>query len=120
MHDLPIDLHTQFFKPTDVDAKLSVLVHIDVKHLKFRKEDGRNKNNLTIVSALFDRNGAYINSLAKVLEMRIKDDTLENKLGSGVTVKTSFDVKPGSYLVRLVVRDDEGQLAAENGAIEIP
>jgi len=30
-------------------------------------------------------------------------------------------VKPGSYLVRLVVRDGEGQLmSAENGAVEIP
>jgi hypothetical protein len=53
--------------------------------------------------------------------MRWKDETLENKLGPGITLKTSFDVKPGSYLVRLVVRDKEGQLmSAENGAIEIP
>jgi hypothetical protein len=35
-------------------------------------------------------------------------------------MKSSFDVKPGSYLVRLVVRDVEGQISAENGAIEIP
>jgi hypothetical protein len=36
-------------------------------------------------------------------------------------VRTSFDVKPGSYMIRLVVRDAEGQLmAAENGAVEIP
>jgi len=120
MHDLPVELHTQFFKSTDVNAKLSVLVHVDVKHLHFRKADGRNRNDLTIVSGLFDRNGTYISGSAKVLEMRLKDETLENKLGSGVTVRTSFDVKPGSYLVRLVVRDEEGQLAAENGAIEIP
>jgi len=42
-------------------------------------------------------------------------------LASGVTLKASFDVKPGSYLVRLVVRDAEAQLmSAENGAVEIP
>jgi len=29
-------------------------------------------------------------------------------------------VKPGSYLVRLVVRDEDGGIAAESGAIEIP
>jgi hypothetical protein len=56
----------------------------------------------------------------KTLEMHLKDDTLENKLSSGITIKSSFDVKPGSYLVRLVVRDAEGQLSAANGAIEIP
>jgi hypothetical protein len=53
--------------------------------------------------------------------MRLRDETLENRLGSGLTVRTSFDVKPGSYMIRLVVRDAEGQLmAAENGAVEIP
>ena len=120
MHDLPVDLHTQFFKPSDAEAKLSVLVHVDVKRIHFQKAEGRNNNNLTIAAALFDRNGSFITGNEKVLEMRLKDETLERKLQSGVTMKTSFDVKPGSYLVRLVVRDTGGSLSAENGAIEIP
>jgi hypothetical protein len=42
-------------------------------------------------------------------------------LGRGLTVKTTYDVTPGTYVVRLVVRDSEGQtMAACNGAIEIP
>jgi hypothetical protein len=50
----------------------------------------------------------------------LKDGTRERKLDSGRTLRTSFDVKPGSYLVRLVVRDEEGQLmSAENGTVEI-
>jgi hypothetical protein len=52
--------------------------------------------------------------------MHWKDDTLEHKLATGITLRTSFDVKPGSYLVRLVVRDAEGQLmSAENGTVDI-
>lgn len=120
MHDLPVELHTQFFKASDVDAKLSVLVHVDVKRMHFQKAEGRNNDNLTIVAALFDRNGSFIRGDEKILEMRWKDETLEHKLDRGVTLKSSFDVKPGSYLVRLVVRDTEGLLSAENGAIEIP
>ena len=120
MHDLPVQLHTQFFKASDQDAKLSVMVHVDVKRLHFHKAEGRNDNNLTIAAALFDRNGTFVTANEKILEMKLKDQTLESKLDRGVTLKTSFDVKPGSYLVRLVVRDTEGQLAAENGAIEIP
>jgi hypothetical protein len=54
-------------------------------------------------------------------EMTARDETLENRLGPGLAVRTSFDVKPGSYMIRLVLRDHEGQLmAAENGAVEIP
>jgi hypothetical protein len=38
-----------------------------------------------------------------------------------VTVKPSFDLSPGKYLVRQVIRDSEGsQMAARNGAEHIP
>jgi VWFA-related protein len=121
LHDLPVELHTQFFKPSDTEAKLAVLAHVDVKHIRYRKVEGRNINELIVISAIFNRNGVFIQGMQKNLTMRWKDATLESKLGSGITLKTNFDVKPGSYLVRLVVRDKEGQLmSAENGAIEIP
>lgn len=120
MHDLPVDLHTQFFKTSNVDAKLTILAHVDVQHMRFEKVDGRNRNDLTVVSALFDRNGNYISGQQKVLQMRLRDETL-GKLSSGITVRTSFDAKPGSYFIRLVVRDANGQrMAAANGAVEIP
>ena len=120
LHNLPVTLHTQFFKASDQDAKLSVLAHVDVRQLHFRKAEGRNQNVLTCVSALFSRNGKFLEGKQKIVTMHLKDDTLEHKLASGITLKTNFDVKPGSYLVRLVVRDAEGQMmSAENGAVEI-
>jgi len=120
IHNLPVRLHTQFFKASDTEAKLIVLAHVDVQHLHFHKADGRNSDILTCVSALFNRNGNFVQGAEKVVTMHLKDETLEHKLGSGLTLKTSFDVKPGSYLVRLVVRDSEGQMmSAENGTVEI-
>jgi len=48
------------------------------------------------------------------------DDTLE-KMDPWVAVQRRFDVKPGTYLVRLVVRDVEGQMmSTQNKAVEIP
>lgn len=121
MQDIPIELRTQFYKSTDTDAKLSVLSRVDLRHLHFRKAEGRNRDDLTIVSALFDRNGNYVAATTKVVEMRLKDETLAAKPSLPITVKTSFDVKPGTYVVRLVVRDSEGQaMAAQNVAVDIP
>jgi VWFA-related protein len=120
LHDIPIELHTQFFKASDTDVKLSVLARVDLRHLHFRKEDGRNRNNLRVVAALFDNNGNYVTGMEKTVEMRLLDQTVQNRLGL-ITVKTSLDIKPGSYVVRLVVRDTEEQLmAAQTAAIEIP
>jgi VWFA-related protein len=121
MRELPIDLTTQFFKPSDESARVSVLAHVDLKGLNFRKVEDRNNNILTIVSAVFDRNGNYVTGNKKTLEMRLRDETLAGRAASGLTVRSTFDVKPGVYMVRLVVRDSEGQMmTAQNGAVNIP
>jgi VWFA-related protein len=121
MHELPVELHTQFFKTSDTDAKLAVMAHVDLKQMKFVKIDGRNGNVLRVVSGLFDRDGKYISATEKIITMRIRDETLVARQASGITVKTSFDVKSGSYVIRLVARDAEGHMmSAENGSVEIP
>jgi len=121
MLDVPLDVQTQFFKSTDVNATLAVLAKIDVRRLPFRKADGRNNDTLTVVSGVFDRNGNLIKAVEKVLEMHLKDETLQNRAAGGVTLKTNFDVTPGSYAIRVVLRDVEGELmAARNGVVEIP
>jgi VWFA-related protein len=120
-HGLPVALQTQYYKTDATDAKLAVLAHVDLAHVHFDKVDGRNQNDLTVVAALFDRNGNFITGTQKVIEMKLLDATLEKLAHSGVTVRTSFDVKPGDYVVRLVVRDSKAALvSAENGAVEIP
>ena len=121
MRDIPMAIHTQFFKPSADDARLAVLTHVDVRGLHFRKENGRNMDDLTIVSGLFDRDGNLVTGDSKTLQMKLKDQTLATRLNSGITLRSSFDVKPGSYFIRMVIRDSEGQLmAAANGSVDIP
>jgi VWFA-related protein len=121
LHDVPIELQTQFFKTDAVSARLSVLTHFDLKGIHFRKSDGRNRDSLTIATAIFDENGNYVTGGEKLVEMKLLDTTYERLSRSGLTLKSSYEVKPGSYMVRLVVRDGEGaQMAARNGAVTIP
>jgi hypothetical protein len=122
IHELPVDLHTQFFKPSDTEAKLKVLASVDVKQLQFRKDQGRNRNDLTVVSAVFDNNGNFIAGLQKTVQFRLLDATMERlQHAPPIKVTSDFDVKPGSYLIRLVVRDSETHLlATENASVEIP
>ena len=121
LHELPVEMHTQFFKITDLDVRLSVLTRLDLRFVQFRKEGGRNLNNLTIVAALFDRDGKYVTGKEKRLQFQLLDASLEKLSHSGVMAKISFDVHPGTYMVRQVVRDSEGaQLSAINRSVEIP
>jgi VWFA-related protein len=121
MNELPVEMHTQFYKTTDLDAKLSVLTRLDLRFVQFRKESGRNLNKVTIVAALFDRDGKYVTGKEKRVEFRLLDASLERLNHSGLMAKISFDVRPGTYMVRQVVRDAEGaQLSAINRTVEIP
>ncbi len=119
--DLPVELHTQYFKTGAFNAKLSILARVDVKHLRYHKADGRNNNTLTVLGGVFDRNGNYVTASQKTIDISLTDQRLDTMPASGVTVKSTLDVASGSYVVRLVVRDSEGQaMSAQNSVVEIP
>ena len=121
IRDLPVELQTQFFKKDEAQARLAVLTHFDLKSIHFQKVQGRNNDQLTILTGIFDENGNFVTGLSKIVGMKLLDTTYTRLSRSGFTVKTSFDVRPGTYLVRLVVRDAVGaQMAARNGAVVIP
>jgi hypothetical protein len=50
--------------------------------------------------------------------MKLEDARYQELLQGGLTVKSSFALKPGEHLV---IRDSQGsQMAARSGAVDIP
>jgi len=120
-HELPIDVHTQFFMKNESDARITVLTRIDLRPLHFRKEEDRNLDNLTFVTVVFDQDGHVITGQQKSVQLRLRDVSMERYSQTGITMRTLFDVKPGTYLVRAIVRDSEsGQISGLNRTVEIP
>lgn len=121
MRELPLEVHTQFFMKTETDAQLAVLTRLDLHQVHFRKAEDRNLDDLTFVTAVFDRDGHLISGQQKKLLLRLRDESLARFMQTGISVKQNFDVKPGTYLVRAVVRDSEGgQISGVNRTVEIP
>jgi VWFA-related protein len=120
-NELPIDVHTQFFMKSETEARITVLTRIDLRPLHFRKEGDRNIDNLTFVAAVFDRDGHVVSGEQKAVELHLRDNSLDRYLQTGITMRSAFDVKPGTYLVRAVVRDSaSGQISGLNRTVEIP
>src|SRR5258708_19721840 len=92
IRDLPVELQTQFFKKDDAQARLAVLSHFDVKGIHFRKLLGRNNDQLTIVTGIFDENGNFVTGLSKVVDMNLLTTTSTQFTLSGFTVQTRFNV----------------------------
>jgi VWFA-related protein len=121
IHELPLELQTQYFKSSDAKGHLQVVSRIDIKSLQFRKAEGRNSDDLTVATVLFDENGNSVLGVEKLLEMRLSDETYAKMSKTPLVVTTSLDVKPGRYMIRQVVRESEGaQMAARNQTVFIP
>jgi hypothetical protein len=75
---------------------------------------------LNIATVIFDDNGSYVTNGGKIVKLRLLN-AFEKWYSTGLTVKSGFELKPGKYLIRPVVRDSESaQMAARNGIVVIP
>jgi VWFA-related protein len=120
VRDIPVDVTTEFFKSSDAAAELTVDSHLDLKGLRFRTAGDRSEDTLTVVTGLFDQDGRYLKGIQRVLGMRLRQQTLETLLVSGMALRETFNIGPGRYVVRVVVRDSEGQaMAARNATVDI-
>jgi len=121
IRELPVDVNTRFFKTDSLNAKLSVVAHVDVSSVQFRKESDRNVDNITLVAVLFDSDGNYVTGTQTEAGLRLLDRTLKQVGQSGVVLRGTIDVKVGTYLMRVVVRDsDSGRMSTVNSTVEIP
>lgn len=112
---LPVQLQTQLLKADATSAELAVLTHVDIRGIRFRKEEGKSCDDLVVATGLFDANGELGDGQMKEVALKLSDSTLEKMSQTGLTIKTVLTVKPGTYRVRSVLRESEGkQLTARN------
>ncbi|HLY60416.1 MAG TPA: VWA domain-containing protein [Terriglobia bacterium] len=109
VRNLPVDITTKVEKLADQKSKLMVNIHVDVRSLAFRKDGDRSVNTLIFDTALFDNDGKYVTGKEGSLELHLKDATLQRILQTGINADTSFNVPPGTYRIREVVRDTESK-----------
>jgi VWFA-related protein len=121
MNEIPVDVHSNFFLKQPNEASLTVLAHIDLKGLHFRKMSDRNYDELTVGVVIFDDHGNFVSGNKRTLTLRLRDESLQRLRNTGVSVKMNFDMKPGTYVVRVVASDSIGaSMSARNGSVVIP
>jgi len=121
VHGLPAEVSAQVEKLNDQKSKLIVSIHVNIASLRYRQEAGRSVDTLIFDTALFDRDGKYVTSKEASIDLNLSDATLEKFSKSGIVAQTNFEVAPGTYRVREVVRDRESTgTVALNCDAEVP
>lgn len=118
---LAMQLNTKFLTINETTTQLTVLTRLDIHGLRFRKADGRNRDDVVVATAVFDRNGQLVDGQMKEVALKLQDVTLKRLSQTGMTFKSVFTVKPGTYNVRSVVQSSQGdQVSARNLPTVIP
>jgi hypothetical protein len=94
---------------------------VDLRPIRFRKQDDLNVNDLPLIAALFDRDGNLVSGKQETIHMRTHNETLERVRSRGISMKTDFNLKSGSYFLRVVPKESEStEFSALNRVVEIP
>lgn len=120
LHGLPAEMTAQVEKGGQT-FMLAVRIHVDISLLDFRKDADRNIDTLIFDTALFDQDGKYVAGKQGSLDLRFKDASFQKLKQSGINAVTKFEVAPGSYRVRELVRDTGSkELSALNYRVQVP
>jgi VWFA-related protein len=120
IQDLPLTLSTAVRRTSGPNSEIALQANLEVHSLPFQRQGDRNLENLTCAVALFDRDGKYVSGFQKNYALALKDSTLADAQKSGLNFKSHVLVKPGTYTVRVVVRDSQSrQMAAASKAVEV-
>ena len=95
---------------------LSVDAHIGLGTIRFETQGGRSRASLIATVGLFDANGIYLDGKQDKFDL----EYAVGKVPAGLDVKSEFNIAPGTCLVRLVVRAEDGQISSANETVEVP
>ncbi len=119
IREIPIVLKLQPPAPGAAAPKMVATANVNLRSVAFQEHDGHNHNSILATFTLFDSDGKYIQGQQNKIELDYTKEQLAAALSAGLNLKSEFDVKPGRYVVRGVVRDEQGQMSASSKAVEV-
>jgi len=116
----PVEVQTQFFKLSGTEARLSITARVDAHAMHFHKEGDRNRLNLKMVCAAFDRDGNLIDGTQRNIDLLLRDATLAHVMSAGLNIGGQLKLSVGTYALRVVVYEiDSARMTALNRTVEI-
>jgi hypothetical protein len=118
--DVSADVSTQTGKSENGETTLQVAIHVDVRGLPFQNQQDRHVERLLFITVLFDSENHFMAGVQQVVDLSLKDATLDRLNRSGLTANVAIPRQPGTYRLREVVLEAKGgRIAALNRTVEI-
>jgi VWFA-related protein len=128
--DIPLSV-TVYFGQTKIDGAFELAkangngifetiasARIGIQSLHFRRDRDRWDDSLTEICGVFDSTGNFISAVQNTTKLHLRRTQISS-LASGITVDSKFQLKPGSYIFRIVVQDQEGRMISAR-SVSVP
>jgi len=112
--ELRLDLRSS--QKPGMPAVLTVNTQIDLTNVLFLKDGAVNRSELTLLIGIFDQDGKPVKDFLKTISLHPDNQEMESLRRTGIIVDTAFDVAPGRYLVRALVRDSKRLIMGSRSA----
>jgi VWFA-related protein len=118
--NLFLDLQAHSFSGGTERTQIVVTSRVAVSTIAFRKVGGKRSDVLRMITEIFDENGNVVTAGEKQLTMDLDEEQYQQLMQVGLTVNSSFDLKPGRYLVRQLIKDTASdETSARNQTLDI-
>lgn len=100
---------------------MQILLRVDPRSLAFQKRRGRHLGRLRLVIALFSGKGTFVAGESGLVDMALRDKTLEDLSRRGLNATLVLQAHEGKYRLRAVVEDlRNGKMFATTRSASIP
>jgi VWFA-related protein len=98
------------------------LFHVDTRDLQLQEVDGVLGTKLELLALTFGDNGMVVDQLARMQEIRVAREQLEQARAEGLTYRLDVPVKkPGAYQLRVAIRDtSSGRVGTASQLVQVP
>ncbi len=108
--DLEFDLNSFFANNKSEGSKIRSFIYLNPANLSFNSVNGRRETPLELHGVVFGDNGAVIDRVKRQIVLSLGETEYQQAMHDGLrdAVRLRFDLpakKPGSYQVRIAVRD---------------
>ena len=120
--DIRLQLTSLFVHEPQRGYMMRSLFHVDTRDLKLQDVDGVLGTKLELLALTFGDNGAVVDELGRVQEIRVAKEQLDKALVEGLTYRLDVPVKkPGAYQLRVAIRDTStGRVGTANQLVQVP
>jgi VWFA-related protein len=119
--DVPLILQADFFRRDDSTAYVPISIRVAGAGLAFEEKGSNRESNFEFVAQAVDTAGKVTGIARDSVQVRLPAERAEKIRQGGFFYSTGFQLQPGEYQVKFLVRDNiNGNLGTFEQSIQVP